>query len=116
MTGLPQHRFLIRTITIMPDGVTIEFMDTEGDLREGGLQLQHALFVPEGEDYDDEIGALVDAAHHLLLDGLDDYGNTPALKLSEVAKAAEEAMQREEGTEPDEDDEDNPSYYDTPGR
>ena len=122
MSELPQNRFLIRTITIMPDGVTLEFMDTEGDLRESGLQLQHALFVPDDEEYEDEIQALLDSAHALLLDGLQDYGNTPALSLRQIAKDAEAAVQRDAGVDPDEDDEerapdaDEPSYYDMPRR
>ena len=78
------QRFLIRSITIHPDGVALEFMDADTDMRRNGMQLQHVLFVPEGDDYDDEIQALVDAAHALLIDALEDYGNMPALKLADM--------------------------------
>lgn len=101
----------------MPDGVTLEFMDTEKDLRAGGLQLQHAIFVPDDdEEYEDEIAALVDAAHALLVDALEDYGNTPALSLSEVAKAAEEEMAREAGTDKDEDEDEDDEAPDAGAR
>lgn len=78
------RQFVIRSITIQPEGVAVEYLDVDRDVRDSGMQLMHVLFVPEGEEWDDEIEALIDAAHALLIDGLQDFVKTPPLDLREV--------------------------------
>lgn len=111
----PARRFLIQSMTWQPDGIAIEFMDVDSDLRETGMQMQHVIFVPTDAEHEDEIDGVTDAAMRLLIDALQDYGNTPAIKVSDIT----------EPTPPADDDEDedvnphdpgDPSYYDLPSR
>lgn len=77
-------KWIIRAITIQPEGVALEYMGADTDLRPNGLQLQHVLFVPSGESYDDEIDTLLDAAHHLLADALQDMDLMEPVELTKL--------------------------------
>jgi len=59
-------------IEFTPEGVVIGYMRMPRDVRKNGLIWQHQVQVPNGSDYDDEIEALTEAAHALLVDVLDD--------------------------------------------
>lgn len=87
MTDLPN--LIVSGITFEEDAVVIQYMQPNRDLRENGLLLQHALSIPVEDDYDDEIRDLIEAAHLLLLDALDDHRRLPAYQLP-AAPAADE--------------------------
>jgi len=111
----PARRFLISSMTWQPDGIAIEFMDVDGDLRVSGLQMQHVIFVPTEDEYDEEMDAVTDAAMALLVDALQDYGSTPAVKISEIT----EPTPADDDDEPEDvnpHDPQDPSYYDLPSR
>ena len=66
--------FDIRSITFQSDGsIAIEYIGLT-DFKANGLQLQHVALVPAGEDYDDEIEAVHEAALELVRDVVDDLG------------------------------------------
>jgi hypothetical protein len=87
--------YVIRSITVQPDGLAIEYADVTKDLHANGLQLSHVVFIPAGDDYDDEIDAVTMAAQDALRDALQDHDNLPpmdpALVLESEALAAAEA-------------------------
>lgn len=67
---------LIRALTFNNDGsVTIEYVTPSEDFKANGLALNHAILVPAGEDYDDEIEAAREAALALLIDALFDLAH-----------------------------------------
>lgn len=73
-------KYLIRSISFDIDGgVAVDYMDVMGDLRANGLVINHVLYVPAEDQYDDEIDALQSAAQELLADALDDLGRLPPL-------------------------------------
>lgn len=77
---MPLPKFIIRTLTFSQDGsVGIDFMEPLADIRENDLLMNHVLFVPAEDEYDDEIDALRDAALYLLADALEDFRRMPPL-------------------------------------
>lgn len=64
---------LIAGIAVDDDAITITYLSLPEDLRENGLAATHQIAVPMGEDYRDEIDALLDAAQALLEDALEDF-------------------------------------------
>lgn len=88
----------IRTITLYPDVISIEYVEPEVDLAANGLVLNHVITIPVTSDREEEITALVNAGLDLLDDALEDHRSTP--KLGEVALG---------------EDEDETSPYDNPG-
>lgn len=67
---------VIRTITIDDAGVSLEYVAPANDIKANGVQVNHVLFVPRNDDYDDEISDLEDRAQYLVRDVLEDL---PAL-------------------------------------
>jgi hypothetical protein len=64
---------VIRSITFEGDSVVMQYMD-ETDVRvEGYVYLTHQLTVATGQDYDDEIRAVEEAAQDLLRDVMEDF-------------------------------------------
>jgi hypothetical protein len=63
---------LIRTITFQDEGLVIEYCHPGQDARSNGVVLNHAMLIPHGSDYDEEIDTLTEAAAALLLDVLED--------------------------------------------
>jgi hypothetical protein len=91
------EEIVVRTITLTQDGVSLEYVRPEKDVKANGVQQNHVLFVPLGDEYDDEIDNLTEAAVYLVTDVLEDL---PMLR-SMAAALAEGKRQR-----PDEEDED----------
>ena len=85
---------LIRTVTLQSDGATVEYVDSKRDLRDNGLMVNHIVFIPAGEDYDEGLEALIVAAQRLLSDALEDLEVMepvdPEQKLAEFKAATEE--------------------------
>ncbi len=81
-----KDRALIRVIQFEPDtgSVAIEYCIPGMDVRENGVLLNHTLFVPGGDDYDDEIDALRDAARALLDDVLEDLPHLEPIRAREL--------------------------------
>lgn len=64
---------LLRSVNFNPDdSITIEFVTPDEDFKANGLALNHAIYIPSGEDYDDEIDAVRETVLELLADALDD--------------------------------------------
>lgn len=77
---MPLPKYIIRALTFSQDGsVGIDFMEPLADLRENDLLMNHVLFVPAEDEYDDELDALRDAAQELLADALEDFRRMPPL-------------------------------------
>ena len=73
-------KYLIRGIQFdIEGGVAVDYMDPLTDMRENRLVINHVLYVPADDQYDDEIDALQSAAQELLADALDDLGRLPPL-------------------------------------
>lgn len=67
------NRVLVRSVTFEADGsVVLEYCIPAKDARANGVVLNHILSVPFGDEYDDEIDAVQDAALHLISDVLED--------------------------------------------
>ncbi len=77
-------RFIIRSITITPDGTALEYVETDRDVWPSGLQHQHVVFIPRGDDYEDELDAIEEAAQAALIDALQDIQNTEPVRLSQL--------------------------------
>lgn len=72
----------VRGLSFDPDGsITLEYADAEKDVREKGIILNHTLFIPSGQDYDDELQAVVDAVGALLADVLEDLPHLAPVQL-----------------------------------
>lgn len=84
----PRSRLLL-SVGFEPGGVNVEYIDT-ADVKQIGMRLTKQLHVPYASDYDDEIDAVLEAVHALLIDALEDF---PRL---------EELPDREEDEEDDE--------------
>ena len=86
---MPNETMIIRSIGLLEDGVLLEYVDYQKDLRDSGLVLNHTIFIPAGDDYDDEIEAVVLAVRALLADALQDFANVPPTDLEALAAQAE---------------------------
>ena len=54
---------VIRALSFTEDGgLGMEYLIPSTDMKANGLMVQHTLYVPGGEDYEDEIQAVMDAA------------------------------------------------------
>jgi hypothetical protein len=73
---------MIRAIQFEPDtgSVVIEYCIPSQDARENGVLMNHTLFVPGGDDYDDELDELRHAARALLEDVLEDLPHLEPLR------------------------------------
>lgn len=70
-----ERSLIIRSINFLPTGdVAIEYTHPLQDYKVNGLAVNHQLFVPGDQDYDDEIEAVLDAATALVRDALEDFG------------------------------------------
>lgn len=77
-------KLIIRALNFDPDGgVSFDFMEPYADIRENDLVMNHVLFVPADDEYEDEIDALRDAAQYLLADALEDFRRMPPLTATE---------------------------------
>ena len=65
-------RWVLRTISMAPDGITLEYIEPKADVRRNGLALNHVIYIPSGQDYDDGIENVNEAALELLGDALED--------------------------------------------
>ncbi len=84
MTELPPewHRVQIRGISFEPDGATVlEYCIPAKDARANGVVLNHILRIPYGDQYDDEIDAVTDAALLLINDVLEDLPHLDPIQL-----------------------------------
>lgn len=62
----------VQNIAFDADGSChIAYYQPNVDIRESGLVTTHTMSVPMGDDYDDEIAALLEAVKYLVLDVLD---------------------------------------------
>lgn len=86
---------LVRNVAFAEDGVSIDYIDLPADIRENGLQITHQVFIPEGDDYDDEIEAIRAAALDAVGDALDDFEKLPAVTLEATVARAVEQVERE---------------------
>jgi hypothetical protein len=67
------HYPLVQDISVGDDGgLIVTYTIPAYDMKANGLMQQHQLIIPAGEDYDDEIAAVLDATVHLIRDALDD--------------------------------------------
>lgn len=90
-------RLLVRNVAIHPDGVAIDYLRLPADTRENGLTVTHNIWIPRGEDYEDELDAIEDAVKEAVMDALEDLGNLPEPDLrSEVQRAVDEAEDDED--------------------
>ena len=92
---------LVRNVAFAEDGVSIDYMEVPADIRENGLLITHQIFIPEGEDYDDEIDAIRQAALDAVDDALDDFTKLPAVSLQESVDRAVEEVERQQEVEED---------------
>ena len=99
-------RVLVRQIAIHPDGVAIDYIRMPEDARENGLTVTHNIWIPRGEDYEDELDAIEDAAREAVLDALDDLDKLPVPDLREQVKAVADALAEED----DEDEDETPTH------
>ncbi len=71
----------IQEIRVIPDGgMQIAYYDTTQDIKQNGVIRLHNLIVPEGDEYDDELRAVTDAAIYLVRDVLEDLPHMEALE------------------------------------
>lgn len=71
-------RFAIRGLAFHGEGVTVDYVVPEQDLRANGLVQNRVLLIPAIEDYAGLLDDLVDAAQALLGRAVDDFHATPA--------------------------------------
>lgn len=87
-------RITVRGLTFDPDGsITLEYADLDEDIREKGIILNHTLFVPAGEDYDDELFDVARAVQALLSDVLEDLPNLAPLPAPQEDDDDEDALE-----------------------
>lgn len=95
------NRVVLRTVQFEPDGsVVIEYCIPAKDARENGVVLNHIMSVPYGQDYDDEIDAVHDAALELISDVLEDLPNLAPIRPPQPRE------ERDDDGDDDEDDDD----------
>ncbi len=63
----------IDSIQFDEDGVTINYIEPESDVRGQGIVHLHTLMIPSTADYADEMRDVLAAAEYLLGDALDDW-------------------------------------------
>jgi hypothetical protein len=80
----------ITGVALAPEGIEIGYVRVPRDVRKNGLVWSHAVMVPRGSDYDDEIEALEEALMGLLVDALDDEDTAEAVDLTEDEDEDEE--------------------------
>lgn len=73
------HAKIIRNVSFQPDGVAIEYVAPDEDYRANGLMLNHVMFIPHDDDYEDEIDEALEAVQALLADALDDVDRLPPM-------------------------------------
>lgn len=97
---MPTYR-VVRSVTFIhggdgaQGGISVEYVEPAKDVFKTGLMVNHAIFIPAGSDYDDEIDAVLDAVLEALDDALDD-----------VARGERAEIPDEEEATDDDDDED----------
>jgi hypothetical protein len=69
---MPERPFLVQSVMIGENGLVIDYTRPAEDVKSNGLQVTHSLFIPLGEDYDDEIEAVLEAVHDCLADAHED--------------------------------------------
>ena len=67
---------VIGAVSFEPSGVTVEWVEAT-DVKANGCLLAQSLFVPHGDQYDDELDAVLDAVQLLLADVLTDLPGLP---------------------------------------
>ena len=97
--------YVIRSITIQNDGTAIEYINVRTDIRANGLQVSHVVFIPAGDDYDDELDGITMAAQEALADALQDMDNLEPLPPEVILGSLQQPAPDEDG----DDDEDDPS-------
>lgn len=91
---------IIRGISVQPDGVLIEYLNTATDIRKNGLTLNHTCFIPYGEDYEDELEGIIEAAQRALSDALEDFDSLePHDVRAEITAAADAALAADDDDE-----------------
>jgi hypothetical protein len=83
----PRARVLPRRL------VTLEYADVDQDMREKGIILNHTIFIPAGEDYDEELFDVARAVQALLTDVLEDLPNLAPLPAPEEDDDDEDALE-----------------------
>ncbi len=72
---------IVAGVRFEEDGsMMLDFMQPLRDVKANGVQLQHSMYVPAGDEYDDEMDAVRDAVRYLINDILEDLPNLPAVK------------------------------------
>ena len=82
---------VVTHISFEPRGLTVEYAEFS-DFKANGVTRSCALFVPHGDQYDDEIDAVVDSALALLADVLEDLPHLPARELPGEREDDEKGM------------------------
>jgi hypothetical protein len=75
---MPPTRYQIQHVAVDEGTLQIGYFDPNVDMKAPGLVRLHTLIVPKGDDYDDEIDAVLDALVYLLNDVAEDWDNLPA--------------------------------------
>lgn len=79
------------------DGLVVLGFIKPDDVKMNGAQLHQQLYVPRGDDYDDEIEAIEDAVQFLIADIGEDWPNLKAMRA---------AKRKDSDSDDDEEDED----------
>jgi hypothetical protein len=68
----------IQEIRVISDGgLQVAYYHANADIKKNGVIHLHNLIVPEGDQYDDEIRAVIDAAVYFVRDVLEDLPDMP---------------------------------------
>jgi hypothetical protein len=83
MMSLP--RLAVRTLSFDPDGsLTVEYLRPAIDARANGVVLNHTMYIPVGDQYDEEIDAVRVAVEALLDDVLEDLPHMEPIREADV--------------------------------
>ena len=84
-------KYLVRGVTFSPDGgVAIDYMEPLKDLRKNDLAINHSIYIPAEDEYEDEIEEVQKTILYLLADALEDFHAMPPLVESDLTFEADE--------------------------
>jgi hypothetical protein len=87
---MAEGRTQVMSLEFNPEGVVVNYTRIPRDIRKNGLAWQHAVLVPAGSDYDDEITDLLEAVAALIEDVLDDEDRAEPVELVDEEEEADE--------------------------
>jgi hypothetical protein len=83
---------VIASVEFDVDAVTVVYVVPDRDLKANGIVHSHSLRVPYGDQYDDELDAVREAAIALVKDVLEDVDAIPAMQLSAIGEEEDLGM------------------------